>query len=61
MKFNIVIDHAFGAPDHGKDVVDRLNAVDKAYLNKVMLRVYNPGSKHTAKDMMAHLCGPSKK
>eukprot|EP00957_Ditylum_brightwellii_P135828 10360457-Ditylum_brightwellii.AAC.1 len=54
MEFNIVIDHAVGAPGHGKDVVYGLNAVDKAYLNKMMFRINNPGSKHTAKDMMAH-------
>eukprot|EP00957_Ditylum_brightwellii_P080124 6093726-Ditylum_brightwellii.AAC.1 len=35
-KLNILIDCAVGAPDHGEDVVDGLNAVDKAYLNKMM-------------------------
>eukprot|EP00957_Ditylum_brightwellii_P092078 7010500-Ditylum_brightwellii.AAC.1 len=50
-----------GAPGHGKDAVDGLDAVDKAYLNKMMFRMYNPGSKHIAKDMIAHLITPSKK
>eukprot|EP00957_Ditylum_brightwellii_P190348 14489604-Ditylum_brightwellii.AAC.1 len=27
----------------------------------MMFRMYDPGSKYTAKDMMAHLCTPSKK
>eukprot|EP00957_Ditylum_brightwellii_P199964 15243934-Ditylum_brightwellii.AAC.1 len=45
MKCDIVIDHAVGSPVHGKDIVDRLNAVDKAYLNKMVFRMYNSGSK----------------
>eukprot|EP00957_Ditylum_brightwellii_P061103 4636555-Ditylum_brightwellii.AAC.1 len=61
MKFNTVIDRAVGAPGHGKDVTDGLNVVHKAYLNKMMFRTYNPRSKHTSKDMMDHLCTPSKK
>mgnify|MGYP003335641848 CR=1 FL=1 len=61
MKFNIVIDHAVEAPGHGKDVVDGLIAVYKTYLNKMMFRMYNPGSKHTTKDMMDHLYTPNKK
>eukprot|EP00957_Ditylum_brightwellii_P190612 14510170-Ditylum_brightwellii.AAC.1 len=40
---------------------DGLNAVDKAYLNNMVFRMYNPGSKHTAKDTVAHSCAPSKK
>eukprot|EP00957_Ditylum_brightwellii_P184737 14070297-Ditylum_brightwellii.AAC.1 len=59
--FNIAIDHAVGAPGHDKDVVDGLDAVYKAYLNKMVFRTYNPGSKHTAEDIMAHLCTPIKK
>jgi hypothetical protein len=39
---NIVINCAVGAPGHGKDIVDGLNVVDKAYLNKMMFRMYNP-------------------
>eukprot|EP00957_Ditylum_brightwellii_P190090 14471499-Ditylum_brightwellii.AAC.1 len=27
----------------------------------MMFRMYNPGSKHTTRDMLAHLCTPSKK
>jgi len=29
--FGIVIDRAIGAPGHGKDIVDGLNATDKVY------------------------------
>ena len=36
--YNIVIDRAVGAPGHGKDVVDGLNAVIKAFLKKAMMR-----------------------
>eukprot|EP00957_Ditylum_brightwellii_P173467 13207055-Ditylum_brightwellii.AAC.1 len=61
MKFNIVINGAVGAPGHGKDVVDGLNTIDKACLKKMVVRMNNSGSKHTAKDMMAHLCMLSKK
>eukprot|EP00957_Ditylum_brightwellii_P128538 9804195-Ditylum_brightwellii.AAC.1 len=38
MKYGIVIDCAVGAPDHGRDVVDALNAVDKRLLRRAMLR-----------------------
>ena len=37
--YNITIDHAIGAPGHGKDVVDGLYAVDKNYLFKLMSRM----------------------
>ena len=35
-KYNINIDRAIGAPGHGKNIVDGLNAVDKHYLKKIM-------------------------
>ena len=35
-KYNIKIERAIGAPGHGKDLVDGLNAVDKHYLKKMM-------------------------
>eukprot|EP00957_Ditylum_brightwellii_P017170 1294497-Ditylum_brightwellii.AAC.1 len=38
MEYGIVIDHAVGAPRHGKDVVDGLNAVNKKFLRTAMLR-----------------------
>ena len=31
VRFNIVIDRVVGAPGHGKDIVDGLNATDKAF------------------------------
>mgnify|MGYP003340820577 CR=1 FL=1 len=39
LKFDIVIDCAVGAPGHGKDVVDGLNAVDKRFLRTAMMRI----------------------
>ena len=35
-KYGIIIDRAIGAPGHGKDIVDGLNAVDKQYLKFCM-------------------------
>mgnify|MGYP000211327405 FL=1 len=34
--YSIIIDRAVGAPGHGKDLVDGLNAVDKQYLKIIM-------------------------
>ena len=47
VKFQVVIDRAVGAPGHGKDVVDGLNAVDKRYLRKAMLRADHPEADST--------------
>ena len=54
MKYNIVIDCAVGAPGHGKDVVDGLNAVDKRFLRKSMFQIFNPEEGTTRKAMHAH-------
>ena len=35
-EFELTIDRVIGAPGHGKDVVDGLNATDKIYLRKCM-------------------------
>jgi hypothetical protein len=43
-KFGLTIDRAIGAPGHGKDLVDGLNACDKFYLKKVMARIVNPAT-----------------
>ena len=53
-EYNIVIDRAVGAPGHGKDVVDGLNAVDKAFLKKAIMGNKNPEQVQTSKDMLAH-------
>ena len=38
----IIIDRAVGAPGHGKDQVDRLNAVDKRFINEKMALIITP-------------------
>ena len=38
-KYHMTINRAIGAPGHGKDVVDALNAVDKEFLKKMMCRI----------------------
>eukprot|EP00957_Ditylum_brightwellii_P072992 5546808-Ditylum_brightwellii.AAC.1 len=44
---------AVGAPGHGRDIVDGLNATDKAFF-KAMFCDKNPEQDHTSKDMIAH-------
>lgn len=53
-KYGIVIDCAVGAPGHGKDIVDGLNAVDKRYLKTAMFRVINPEENGSEKTMNSH-------
>ena len=52
--WGITIDRAIGAPGHGKDLVDGLNAVDKVYLRKKMCLVGTPEAKDAACRMAAH-------
>ena len=54
MKYNIVIDRAVGAPGHGKDVVDGLNALDERYLKQCMFRLLNPEQKRCENKMEYH-------
>ena len=54
VKFQLVIDRAVGAPGHGKDVVDGLNAVDKRYLRKAMLRAGHPEADSTSNSINWH-------
>ena len=42
--YSITIDRGISAPGHGKEVVDRLNAVDKLYTYQLMSTVKLPGS-----------------
>jgi hypothetical protein len=46
-EFNITINRAVGAPGHGKDLVDGLNACDKQYLKQMMMRITLPGNEET--------------
>jgi hypothetical protein len=52
--FDLTIDRAIGAPGHGKDIVDSLNATNKMYLKKEMCMIGTPKSNDTQKRMEAH-------
>eukprot|EP00957_Ditylum_brightwellii_P081621 6209078-Ditylum_brightwellii.AAC.1 len=54
MKRGVVIDHAVGAPGHGKDMVDGLKAVDKRYLRTAMIRNYIAEEDNNMKTMTCH-------
>jgi hypothetical protein len=43
-QFGVTVNRMIGAPGHGKDVVDALNATTKKYIKQKMLMVSNPGS-----------------
>jgi hypothetical protein len=47
----IIIDRAIGAPGHGKDEVDGLNATDKRYLSEKMSVIYEPEVKEAENRM----------
>ena len=42
--YSIIIDRGISAPGNGKEVVDRLNAVDKRYIYQLMSKVQLTGS-----------------
>ena len=42
--YSIIIDRGISAPEHGKEVFDGLNAVDKRYIYQLMSKVQLPGS-----------------
>ena len=42
--YYIIIDRGISAPEHGKEVVDGLNAVDKRYIYQLMSKVQLLGS-----------------
>jgi hypothetical protein len=48
VEFNMAINRSVGAPGHGKDLVDGLNACDKQYLKKMMMRITLPGNEQSA-------------
>ena len=52
--FDVTIDRAIGAPGHGKDVVDGLNATDKCYLRKMMCMIGTPEANDSQARMAAH-------
>ncbi len=50
-EFDLTMDRAIGAPGHGKDIVDGLNATDKMYLKKQMCMIGTPESNDSQKRM----------
>jgi len=56
MTYNIIIDRAIGAPAHGKDVVDGLNATDKRHLTQLLQYLDNVWEEdnHIERKMPAH-------
>ena len=42
--YSIIIDCGISEPEHGKEVVYGLNAVDKRYIYQLMYKVQLPGS-----------------
>ena len=52
--YNITIDCSIGAPGHGKNVVDGLNAVDKNNLFKLMSRIKVPEAEQGEMFFAAH-------
>ena len=50
--YGITIDRQIDAPDHGKGVVDGINAIDKNYLSKMMNFTMTP-EVITSKDRMS--------
>ena len=50
-KYDITIDRAIGAPGHGKDIVDGINATNKKYLASMMCMTGTPESNDSKKRM----------
>ena len=57
---SIIFDWAISAPEHGKEVVDGINSVDKRYMYKLRSTVQLPGSKIFEKQIIIHSCTQKK-
>ena len=53
-QYGIVIDRAIGAPGHGKDIFDGLNATDKRFLQGKMCIIGSPEANDDEKRMADH-------
>jgi hypothetical protein len=53
VKYDTTIDRAIGAPGHGKDIVDGINATDKTYLGRMMCLTGTPEANDSEKRMSA--------
>ena len=54
LTYGIIIDHAIGAPGHGKDEVDGLNATDKRFISGKMCLIGTPEANIKESRMAAH-------
>jgi hypothetical protein len=54
VEHGIIIDRAIGAPGHGKDIVDGINAIDKEFLRSKMCMIGTPEASIGNKRMAAH-------
>ena len=52
--YQITIDQMIGAPGHGKDIVDGINAVDKKYIRIKMCQISTPEASESEKLMKPH-------
>ena len=53
-QFDIIIDRAIGAPGHGKDIIDALNAIDKIFLRRKFCMIGTPEADDRNCRMAAH-------
>ena len=54
--YSVIIDHGISSPEHGKEVVDGLNAIGKRYIYQLMYNVQLPGSKIFDSQILMHSC-----
>ena len=52
--YSVIIDRGISATEHGKELVDGLNAVDKSYIYQLMSNVQPSGSKKFEFQMKIH-------
>ena len=52
--YSVIIDRGISAPVHGKEVVYKLNAVDKRYIYQLMSNVQPPGLRIFDSQMQMH-------
>ena len=52
--YSVIIDRIRSTPENGKEVVDRINDVDKRYTYQLMITVQLPGSNRFYSEMQMH-------
>ena len=55
---SIIIDQGISAPEHGKEVVGSLNAIDKLYIYQCMSNVQLTRSRSFYSHILMHSCTP---